>query len=74
MCDCSKCTEEQSPQPAKTGHEAGRGTKLRRLESNIWGEGNLYNLDEMEREMIFYKIMKKKFFQLIQYLRKVRIT
>ncbi len=38
----------------------------------VWGEGNLYNLDEMEREMIFYKTMKKNFFQLIQYLRKVR--
>ncbi len=27
----------------------------------VWGGGNLYNLDEMEREMIFYKTMKKKF-------------
>ncbi len=26
-----------------------------------WGGGNLYNLDEMEREMIFYKNMKKIF-------------
>ncbi len=40
----------------------------------VWGGGNLCNLDEMESEMIFYKIMKKKFFQLIQYLRKVRNT
>ncbi len=40
----------------------------------VWGGGNLYNLNEMESEMIFYKIMKKIFFQLIQYLRKVRIT
>ncbi len=38
------------------------------------GGGNLYNLDEMEREMILYKTMKKISFQLIQYLRKVRIT
>ncbi len=37
----------------------------------VWGGGNLYNLDEMEREMIFHKTMKKNFFQLIQYLRKV---
>ncbi len=36
----------------------------------VWGGGNLYNLDEMEREMIFYKTMKIFF----QYLRKVRIT
>ncbi len=35
---------------------------------------NLYNLDEMESEMTFYKTMKKIFFQLILYLRKVRIT
>ncbi len=28
----------------------------------VWGVGNLYNLDEMEREMIFYKTMKKKNF------------
>ncbi len=35
----------------------------------LFGEGgNLYNLDEM----ILYKTMKKNFFQLIQYLRKVR--
>ncbi len=27
----------------------------------VWGGGNLYNLDEMEREMIFYKTMKKIF-------------
>ncbi len=40
----------------------------------IWGGGNLYNLDEMESEMIFHKTMKKIFFQLIQYLRKVHIT
>ncbi len=39
----------------------------------VWGGGNLYNLDEME-EMIFYKTMKKIFFHLIQYLRKVCIT
>ncbi len=39
-----------------------------------WGGGNLYNLDEIESEMIFYKTMKKIFFQLIQYLRKKRIT
>ncbi len=37
----------------------------------VWGGGNLYNLNEMEREMKFYKTMKKIFFQLIQYLRKV---
>ncbi len=30
----------------------------------FWGAGNLYNLDEMEREMIFYKTMKKIFFNL----------
>ncbi len=40
----------------------------------VWGGGNLYNLDERESEMIFYKTMKKIVFQLIQYLRKVRIT
>ncbi len=40
----------------------------------VWGGGKLYNLDEMEREMIFYKTMKKIVFQLIQYLRKVCIT
>ncbi len=40
----------------------------------VWGVGKLYNLDEMESEMIFYKTTKKNFFQLIQYLRKVRIT
>ncbi len=40
----------------------------------VWGGGNLYNLDEMEREMIFYKTVKKIFFQLIQYLKKVCIT
>ncbi len=40
----------------------------------VWGGGNLYNLDEKEREIIFYKTMKKNFFQLIQYLKKVRIT
>ncbi len=28
----------------------------------VWGGGNLYNLDEMESEMIFYKTMKKIFF------------
>ncbi len=28
----------------------------------VWGGGNFYNLDEMEREMIFYKTMKKNFF------------
>ncbi len=27
----------------------------------IWGGGNLYNLDETEREMIFYKTMKQFF-------------
>ncbi len=27
----------------------------------VWGGGNLYNLDEIESEMIFYKIMKKNF-------------
>ncbi len=27
----------------------------------VWGGGNMYNLDEMEREMIFYKTMKKFF-------------
>ncbi len=41
----------------------------------LFGEGgNLYNLDEMASEMIFYKTMKTIFFQLIQYFRKVRIT
>ncbi len=40
----------------------------------VWGGENLYNLYEMESEMIFYKTMKNIFFQLIQYLRKVRIT
>ncbi len=40
----------------------------------VWGEGNLYNLDEMESELIFYKTMKKFVFQFIQYLRKVCIT
>ncbi len=40
----------------------------------VWGGGNLYNLDELESEMIFYKTMKKFFFQLIRYVRKVRIT
>ncbi len=32
----------------------------------VWGGGNLYNSDEMERDMIFYKTMKKKFFQLVR--------
>ncbi len=27
----------------------------------VWGGGNLYNSDEMEREMIFYKTIKKFF-------------
>ncbi len=27
----------------------------------VWGGRNLYNLDEMDREMIFYKTMKKFF-------------
>ncbi len=27
----------------------------------FWGGGNLYNLDEVESEMIFYKTMKKIF-------------
>ncbi len=27
----------------------------------VWGGGNLYNLDEIERKMIFYKTMKKMF-------------
>ncbi len=40
----------------------------------VWEGGNLYNLDEMESEMIFYKTMKKIFFQLIHCLRKVCIT
>ncbi len=40
----------------------------------VWEGGNFYNLDEMERETIFYKTMKKIFFQIIQYLRKVCIT
>ncbi len=40
----------------------------------VWGGGNLYTLYEMEGEIIFSKIMKKFFSQLIQYLRKVRIT
>ncbi len=40
----------------------------------VWGGGDFYNLDEMESEMIFYKTMKKIFFQLIQHLRKVCIT
>ncbi len=28
----------------------------------VWGGGNLYNLHEMEREMIFYKTMSNFFF------------
>ncbi len=28
----------------------------------VWGRGNLYNLDETEREMIFYKTTEKNFF------------
>ncbi len=40
----------------------------------VWGGGNLYNLDDMESEMIFYKTTKKFFSQLIQYLKKVCIT
>ncbi len=28
----------------------------------VWGGGNLFNLDEMESKMIFYKAMKKLFF------------
>ncbi len=28
----------------------------------VWEEGNLYNLDEMEREVIFYKTKKNFFF------------
>ncbi len=36
----------------------------------VWGGGNLYNLDKMEREMIFYKTTKNFF----QNLRIVRIT
>ncbi len=39
----------------------------------VWGGGNFYDLDEMEREMIFYKTMKTIFFQLIQYSKKVLI-
>ncbi len=39
----------------------------------LFGEGKLVYLDEMENE-IFYKTMKKIFFQIIQYLRKVCIT
>ncbi len=27
----------------------------------VWGGGNLYNLDEMESEMIFYETIKKNF-------------
>ncbi len=27
----------------------------------VWEGGNLYNLDEMDSEMIFYKTMKKFF-------------
>ncbi len=27
----------------------------------VWGGGNLYNLNEMERKMIFYKTIKKNF-------------
>ncbi len=33
----------------------------------VWGGGNLYNLDEMESDMIFYKTVKKSFFQLSAY-------
>ncbi len=40
----------------------------------VWEGGNLYNLDEMKSEMIFYKTMEKIFFQLIQYLRIVAIS
>ncbi len=41
----------------------------------LFGERKLlYNLDEMEIAMIFYKTMKKIVFHLIQYLRKVPIT
>ncbi len=51
----------------------GDGTfDLKILAVVVWGGGNLYNFDEMESEMIFYKTMKKIFFQFIQYLRKVR--
>ncbi len=30
----------------------------------VWGGGNFYNLDEMEREMIFQKPLKKFFSKL----------
>ncbi len=36
----------------------------------VWGGGNLYNLDEMERQMIFYKTMKKNFFPTYSVLEK----
>ncbi len=36
----------------------------------VWGGANLYNLDEMEREMIFYKTMKKNFFPTYSVLEK----
>ncbi len=36
----------------------------------VWGVENLYNLDEMKREMIFYKTMKKIFFPTYSILEK----
>ncbi len=36
----------------------------------VWGGGNLYNLDEIEREIIFYKTMKKKLFPTYSVLEK----
>ncbi len=43
----------------------GDGTFYLKIDAVVvWGGGNLYNLDEMECQMIFYKTMKKIFFQL----------
>ncbi len=36
----------------------------------VWGGGNLYNLNEIEREMIFYKTMKEFFFPTYSVLEK----
>ncbi len=41
----------------------GDGTFDLKIHAVVWGGGNLYNLDEIEGEMIFYKTMKKIFFQ-----------
>ncbi len=45
-----------------SGYIHGNGTFDLKIHAVVvWGGVNLYNLDEMEREMIFCKTIKKKF-------------